>query len=154
MKHIGKRTVAIVVLLVMFGAPGTAYLVTRVQAEQGKPRAVSLTVPQLGAPSVQARMTRAAVLAKMEHEFGSVIATHPITFQYGSFTDQNLQLAGIPVRNRDVWEITVSGLDIQRPCDVTDSQLAGGQPSCPPNAQTLVAVFDDATGNLIEGMAG
>jgi hypothetical protein len=132
------------------------HVVKGVEAQQSRPGVMVPTLPALAVASAPARMTKADVLAAASTEFGTSIASHPTTIQYGSFSDPHLQVRGgtrmVPAGARNVWRVTVTGLDVSRPCDVKSSDL-NNQAACPPAAQTLIMYFDDASGKFLEGVA-
>lgn len=150
-----RRAIVTTCCLVLALATGTAYVAHRVEAQQSAPGVMTPSIPQLGDPSGPAHMSRQAVLSVARTEFGSALTAHPLTMQYGSFTDEHLQVRGpsgmVPFGTRNVWMVTVSGMDISRTCDVPASQ-EGKHPVCP-SAHIMVMYIDDTSGKLIEGMA-
>ena len=106
---------------------------------------------RLGPASSPARMTadEALELVKNDHWSPSLF-THPITVDYGSHTDPGLRTlrAGdfVPLGPRDVWRVTITGLNIPRP-----GGPGGNLPSSqrPPPVSTLVIFVDDKDGKIL-----
>lgn len=118
------------------------------------PGYASVDIPDvsLGPPSSAARMTSNAALELVKNDHWSPsLFTHPISVEYGSYTDPGLRTlsAGeiVPLGQRDVWRVTITGLNIPRP-----GGPGGDLPSSqrPPPVSTLVIFVDDKDGKVLE----
>lgn len=95
-------------------------------------------------------MSRDSALKVIVQQFGPGIANRATGVEYGSFVDNNYRrmtpLGLQSIGKRDVWKITATGLDLERPCGVTVAPGGCGQ------LHTLVLFVDDKTGSYIEGV--
>ncbi|MBV9281110.1 MAG: hypothetical protein JOZ41_13595 [Chloroflexi bacterium] len=100
-----------------------------------------------GAQRAPAHLTAALAQGIASHEFGSWILLHSITASYGSFTDNAYVRATpagrAPVGTIDAWEVTVTGLNVPRPCPPGVT--------CPP-IQTMTVSVDDKAGQYVEAV--
>jgi hypothetical protein len=107
----------------------------------------------LGMPSNPATLTRSQALAIAQTKLTPAVFAHPYTVEYGSFDESDIGLPstqpGSPPQRlgrRDVWKITVTGLNIGRPCGGS----VDGHPNCPPPVTTLAIFVDDKLGRVLE----
>lgn len=104
----------------------------------------------LGAPAQAPILTRDGALTAAQAIFDSSLFTHPFAVDYGSFvSDLRVRDAGsgdwVPVGKRDVWKITVTGLNLPSP--------GGRRPGSTAPVlymHTLVIFIDDKTGEYLQ----
>jgi len=108
----------------------------------------------LGPPTAAAHLNPSKALMLVETKLKPSVFTPPHTIEYGSFdlADTALRLdssSSAPERlgMRDVWKVTVTGLNPPRPCG-PGSKTTG--PLCPPPVQTLAIFVDDKHGQVLE----
>ena len=108
----------------------------------------------LGHPAAAAHLNPSEALALVETKLKPSLFTHAHTIEYGSFALDNLALrqggpSSAPQRvgTRDVWKITVTGLNLPRPCGL-GSKSTG--PLCPPPVSTMAIFVDDKQGQVLE----
>lgn len=111
---------------------------------------------QLGPAREAARITPAQAIqaaeAAWEH---STFTRHPYTIRYGAYhsSDSRRTAAGPqPVGTIDVWAITVSGLEIQRPAGEVAQPDGGFKVVVPPDIHTDVILVDDKAGKYLESI--
>ncbi|MDQ2744977.1 MAG: hypothetical protein M3Z66_22150 [Chloroflexota bacterium] len=116
---------------------------------------MAFTLP-LGAPSAPARMTAPSALKVAEAGWDSAIfRDHPYTVRYGSYHSKlvgRTSTGPSPVGSRDVWAITLSGVDMQRPAMEISEPDGSFKVVAPPDIHTEIILVDDQTGKYLEGI--
>ncbi len=111
---------------------------------------------QLGVPSAPARMTASDALKVAEAGWDpSMFRDHPYTVRYGSYHSKLVRRTPTgpnPVGSKDVWAITVTGVDIQRPAAEVSEGDGSFKVVAPPDIHTEVILIDDQTGKYLEGI--
>ena len=111
---------------------------------------------QLGAPSAPARMTASSALTVAEAGWDpAIFRDHPYTVRYGSYHSKLVRRTPTvpnPVGSKDVWAITVTGVDIQRPAAEISEGNGSFKVVAPPNIHTEIILVDDQTGKYLEGI--
>ncbi len=100
----------------------------------------------LAAPLAPARLNAQDALTVAERTWNVGLFQHGFTAKYGSYADNTTgqRVAGVVTRSGpvDVWEFTITGLNLPRPC---------GPSTCPPRVHTLVVFVDDKHGTFLGG---
>jgi len=111
---------------------------------------------QLGAPSAPARMTASDALKVAEAGWDpAIFRDHPYTVRYGSYHSNDARRTSTgpsPVGSRDVWAITLSGVDIPRPAAEISEPDGSFKVVAPPDIHTEIILIDDQTGKYLEGI--
>ncbi len=116
---------------------------------------MAYTLP-LGAPSAPARMTASSALKVAEAGWDpAIFRDHPYTVRYGSYHSNDVRRTPTgpsPVGSRDVWAITVSGVDLPRPAAEISEGNGSFKVVAPPDIHTEIILIDDQTGKYLEGI--
>jgi len=111
---------------------------------------------KLGVPSAPARMTAPSALKVAEAGWDpAIFRDHPYTVRYGSYHSNDVRRTPTgpsPVGSRDVWAITLSGVDIPRPAAEISEPNGSFKVVAPPDIHTEIILIDDQMGKYLEGI--